>query len=158
MMLINWNRFIINLLPIALRTTSAYGFIRALFAPVVDLYSSFQTYERDVKYKLAHNSQAWSIQAVLNDAFDPDYRRIRIEDPGDKNVTLLNLDDDQRPLITDDDATAASIVHNDSTYSVWSWDFIVVIPYAYSDSEIYRLRALVEFYKLAGKRYDVIVG
>jgi hypothetical protein len=145
-------------MPPELRTAFNLNFLNALLFPFKELNNTFKSFRDENIYKLNHTGQVCYLKGALNDSFDVDQRRIRIEDAGGEDVTLLSLDNDQQPLIIDDDATGAFIVHNDSAYNGGSWDFIVVIPYAFSSSEVYRLIALVDYYKLAGKRYDIIVG
>lgn len=157
MMQINWNRFIVNLLPKALRTATAYGFIRALFAPVIDLFNRLRDYNEAVQYKLAHTSQVWSIQALLNDAFDPDLRRIRIDDAGGLEPIALGTDADGDQIIPLMDDTDPFALNSDSAYTGGLWNAVVVLPHALSESEMYRLRAVIDEYRLAGVRYDVIV-
>lgn len=155
-MLINWKRFIINLLPVKLRTATVYAFINAALTPVVNLYNAFLVYFTEVDYKLKHTSQVFSLRAVLNDAFDVDQRRITVDDPGGAEIILLDLDSYENAVILDTDEYAAVIIHVDSDYNGTDFDFVVNVPFLFPTSEKYRLRALVDYYKLAGKRYDVI--
>lgn len=159
MMLINWNRFIVNLLPIRLRTASVYGLIRAMFAPIIDLYNRFQTYDASIKYDLVHNSQTWSIQALLNDAFDPHLRRIYIDDAGGLEPIAIGSDADGDQIIaigSDAEGDQIIAINGDSAYTGGSWNAVIVLPFSISESEMYRLRALVDKFRLAGIRYDVI--
>ncbi|MBS2099199.1 hypothetical protein [Carboxylicivirga linearis] len=158
MMEINWNRFVVLLLPLRMRVATVFSFIRSVLAPIVYLFNLLRTYESDIRYKLAHTSQVWSIEAVLNDAFDIELRRIYISDAGGDTITLIHRDSDNDPLVLDADEYGAFIMQNDSAYFGGSYDFIVNIPYQFSDASLYRLRALVDYYKLAGKRYDVVVN
>ncbi|MCT4590524.1 MAG: hypothetical protein N4A71_22040 [Carboxylicivirga sp.] len=157
MMEINWNRFVVLLLPIKKRTTTVFSFIRSVLAPVVYLFNLLRNYEADIRYKLEHTSQVGSIENVLNDAFDTALRRIYISDAGGDVVTLIHRDTDEKVLVLQDD-TAPFTIHNDSAYFGGSYDFIVNIPYQFSEADMYRLRALVDYYKLAGKRYDVVIN
>ncbi len=159
MMEINWNRFVVLLLPLRMRVATVFSFIRSVLAPVVYLFNLLQNYEADIRYKLAHTSQVWSIEAVLNDAFDISLRRIYISDAGGEVVTLINRDTDGNALIINRDSDVNPlIIHNDSAYFGGSYDFIVNIPYQFSEADMYRLKALVDYYKLAGKRFDVVVN
>jgi len=153
---IDWTRFVAWIWPPIIRQVFWVSFCRALIAPVVTVYNRFMLYRDDVMYKLAHTSQVWSIEKVLNDAFDPVSRRIYITDPGYFEVTLINRDTDEPPhTILQDAAGPILYISGDSAYAGGSYDFIVVLPYQFSASDIYRLRALVDYYKLAGKRYDI---
>ncbi len=160
MMLIDWNRFVLLLLPIRLRVGTVFGFIRACLAPLAKLHDDLREFSdgpNGVKYKLAHTCQVWSIQAVINDRFDPVERRIYIIDTDDYDAIFLQPDDDQLPVYLDTDAYSDLLLHPDSSYSASGFDFVIVLPYAFAESDLYQLKALVNYYKLAGVRYDIVV-
>ncbi len=151
------NKAILWLIPSRLRTTFNVAWLKALASPLITQYNSLITYRTAVQYKLNHNSQVCYLEAVLNDTFDVDERRIYIGDAGGESVTLLQRDTDLEPVIlNDDESEDVLIIHNDSAYDGGNYDFIVYIPYTFSDAELYRLKALVNYYKLAGKRFDVV--
>lgn len=152
---INWTTFVAWLWPPVIRTSFWVQWCRALISPVVTIYNQFTTYRADNLYKLAHTSQVWSIEKVLNDKFDPIERRIYISDAGGEDVILLFPDTDVVPLLVDDDATGTVLISNDSGYFGGSYDFVVINPYLYSDAEKYRMKAWIDYFKLAGKRYDI---
>jgi len=156
MMQINWNRLIVLLLPVRLRTATLHGYISSLIAPLVSLYNSLLSYNAITTYKLRHTSQVWSIEKVLNDEFDPVERRVRIFDAGGNSIVPLYPDADLRSVSLDDDLTGCLILQADSGYDNGDFDFVVRLPYRYADSQVYHMKSLVNFYKLAGKRYDII--
>lgn len=146
------------LIPSRLRTTFNVAWLKALISPLVTQYNSFITYRTEIQYKLNHNGQVCYLEAVLNDTFDVDERRIYLEDAGGESVTLLQRDTDLEPVILNDDDTGAVIIHNDSAYNGGDYNGIVYIPYQFTDAELYRLRALVDSYRLATIKYDVVVS
>ena len=158
-MQINWKRFVLNLLPVKLRTGTVFGLIEALLSGIVELYNKLLNYNdgpHGVSYKLKHTSQVWSIEAVLNDEFDPSLRRIRINDAGGAQITPLQRDSDLDPVVLGSDTAGSPLIlQPDSGYTGGSYDFVVKLPYTYAQSTIYRVRGLVDYYKLAGKRYDI---
>lgn len=157
MMLINWNKFISDWLPVRLRTESVLAMFSTLINGAVYVYDQLTIYDADVRYKLAHTSQVCSIEGALNDTFDPIERRIYLQDAGGYEAIGVNRDSDLQDLAIQSDALPSDfMLHNDSAYNGGSYDFVVVLPYQLSSSMIYRLKALVNFYKLAGKRYDII--
>ena len=155
MMLINWKRFVVSLLPVKLRTGSVYSLISAMVSGVVHIYNTLLSYNSNVTYKLAHTSQVWSIEDALNDRFDPQLRRIYIQDAGGEVVTLIHRRSDEEPVMIQPRTDPALLIHNRSAYDGGNFDFIVKTPYTYSQGDIYAMRALVDYYKLAGKRYDI---
>ncbi len=156
MMQINWNRLIVLLLPVRLRTGTIYAFLSSLVAPIVTLYNNLLAYNATTSYKLRHTSQVWSIEKVLNDEFDPVERRIRIFDAGGNSIIPLYPDADLRPVSLNDDLTSCLILQADSGYDSGAFDFVVRLPYRYADSQVYHIKSLINYYKLAGKRYDII--
>lgn len=155
---LDFNKVVVWLLPRMVRTVFNVAWLKALVQPVVTLYNTFLTYRNDTQYKLNHNGQVCYLEAALNDTFDTAERRIYLTDAGGDVITLINRDTDGDPLIINDDPNGGIIIHNDSAYFGGSYDFIVNIPYQFSEADIYQLRALVNYYKLAGKRYDVVVN
>jgi hypothetical protein len=156
---INFDSVVVWLIPKVLRTGFNVAWLKALVAPVVTLYNELLSYREDVLYKLSHNGQVCYLEGALNDAFDIVLRRIYISDAGGAVVTLINRDtDDNLTFINRDSDGDALLIHNDSAYFGGSYDFIVNIPYQFTEAEMYRLKALVDYYKLAGKRFDVVVN
>ncbi len=154
---INWNKFIVLLLPIKKRTATIFSFIRAMLAPIVFLYNQIKKDEAEVNYELAHTSQVWSIEAVLNDAFDVDERRIYTSDSGGHEVIALFPDDDWKEIVLqpDDQAEAVIVLHPDSSYDGGEYDAIVHVPFTLTEGQTYRMKALINKYKLIGIRYDI---
>jgi hypothetical protein len=154
---INWGQFLNDYLPVRLRTAEVKVLFESFMQSVNWLYTQFVNYRTTVSYKLAHTSQVWSIEAVLNDEFDTIERRIYLLDSGGDNALMLQLDSDQMPVNLDTDTYSNLLVHTDSSYFYSAYDFIIVLPYTFLQSDVYRLKALTDAYKLAGKRYDIIV-
>lgn len=155
---IDFNSVVIWLLPNKLRTIFNVAWLKALISQIVVVYNNFISYRTQTLYKLNHNSQVCYIESALNDAFDSSDRRIYITDAGGEVVTLINRDTDLDALIISDDVEWGIIIHNDSAYYGGSYDFIVNIPYQFSEADLYRLKGIVDYYKLAGKRFDVVVN
>ena len=144
------------LLPKTLRQYVIVNYLNALLSPFKQLYNDFTKARDEHLYKLNHNSQVCYLESALNDTFDPELRRIYIADAGGNVITPLQRDSDATPVVIGSDTAGdALILQPDSGYTGGSYDFIVVLPYTFAQSTIYRLRSLVDYYKLAGKRYDI---
>ena len=155
-MKIDWDRFVMLLLPIKLRVKSLFALIRSMLAGIVPLHNRHLNYKSDVEYKLRHGSQVWSLEAVLNDTFDPIDRRIYIKDGDAENLTLLYPDEDLKAVILQPDGDGeAWLIHPDEDYEPSNYDFIVVFPFALPSGEMAHARGLVDYFKLAGKRYKI---
>lgn len=153
---VNWSRVIRDLVPPRMYKKGIVGWLSVLLSSTQDLHARFVDYAEDVDYKLNHNSQVCYLEAALNDTFDPEMRRIYIEDAGGNVITPLQRDSDLSPVVLGSDTEGSALVlQPDSGYTGGSYDFIVVLPYAFAQSTIYRLRSLIDYYKLAGKRYDI---
>jgi len=139
-----------------LRTLFNLRFLNVLLDDLVSVYNTFKTMRTKQLYILSHNGQVCYMQGALNDAFDIAERRIYIRDAGGVQIGLIHTDEDQEPEVLQDDTGGAMIIHNDSAYDGGAYDFIVVLPFELTQSKMYELRALVDLYKLTGKRYDVI--
>lgn len=152
---IDWDIIVKYLTPPILATIFNLSFIRALIFPIKELNNTFNQFRNDTFYKLCRNGQVCYLQATLNDAFDYELRRIRIEDSGTELLTTIHPDSDEKPIMLQDDETGAFMLHNDSAYG-GDYDFIIVVPFKITFGQEQRLRALVEYYKLVGKRYDLL--
>ena len=79
-------------LPVRLRGNVMFAWLKALISPVKYIYNLFSNYQAKQLYFLAHNSQVCYMQAALNDAFDPNYRRIYITDGASESPWYLYND------------------------------------------------------------------
>lgn len=132
-----------------------------LVSPLKTLHGLFKSFRNTTNYKLEHTPQVFSIEDVLNDAFDSLLRRIYIEDgiytfpvwfydrADDKPVRFYDRADD-KPVRFYDRATLQKL----------DVDFVVVLPEGLdlNEYEIIRLKALVDYYRLPDKTYEVTYG
>ena len=149
---IDFNKLILWLLPNFLRKPKTYAWLQTLCSPAVRLYGLFQA-KRDANlYKLVHSSQVFSLQKVLNDRFDAAQRRIYITDSFAKDRLFIYTRAEDKPK-----HLGTLPLHNRSDYGDTGVDFIVWVPYAVplTASSTYELKSLVDFYKLASKRYTL---
>jgi hypothetical protein len=154
---VNWSIVVNYLLPPLLRRSKISAYLNALLAPFKELNNTFNLWRADNLYKIRHSGQVCRLTAAINDAFDPDSRRFYITDSGGYQVILINADEDGYPIyLFDDFQGSAEIIHNDSAYEGGEFDFVVFTPFNLSMPDYYRLKALLDFYKLAGKRYDIV--
>jgi len=140
----------------ALRTMFNLRFLNVLIDDVVHVYDKFAALRKKYLTVMGHTGQVCYLEGALNDAFDIDQRRIYIQDAGGSQIELVHTDDDQEPLVLQDDTGGAMVIHSDSAYDGGEYDFVVVLPYALTASKMYELKELINLYKLAGKRYDVV--
>lgn len=86
------------LLPALLRKPRLLAWLSALLAPLREQYAAFLLYVEAARIELGYNSQTIVLESALNDQFDPDLRRITI-DNSDKELQPLyfNFLSEQQP-------------------------------------------------------------
>jgi hypothetical protein len=146
------------------------GWIKCLIEPVKWLYHVFKTNRNSNLYLLAHNGQVGYLEAVLNDTFDMLNRRIFISDPLFFDPGYIYLETELKPLhiglVSDIGVSVfptpnpVPLYTDSELYSGGGISFIVNVPIALAltvtPGPIKRLKALVDMYKLPGRRYDVV--
>lgn len=126
----------------------------AWFELIVDgidyIHYQWLQFRGDNLYKLAHNSQICYLRAALNDRFDASLRRIEISSGNAFTRQYIYTDAEQKPKWL-----GTMYLYDDADYEDTGVDFIVKVP---SDLvfSIYEMTALVDYYKLASKRYKII--
>ena len=146
---LNIDKLLVLLTPTFLRKPKVVAWLRALAIPLHKLLYDFQQARESDLYNLAHNSQVCYLRKALNDEFDSLLRRIHIED-GKQNARLyIYPRSSNKPLYL-----GKVYLYQRGSYIDGGVDFVVVLP---QDLEYdrYKLEALVNFYKLAGKRWNV---
>lgn len=147
---VNWKILAISLLPPYLRSDVVNSYT-ALFSSEVDaVHYAWLQFRRQNIYNLAHNSQKCYLRAALNDRFDNQLRRIRIDDGNGFKRKYIYTDAEAKPKYL-----GTMHLYDDSDYEDTGVDFIVVVPAGLQYS-IYEMRALVDFYRLASKRYKIV--
>jgi hypothetical protein len=148
---IDFDRFILLKLPRRLRTPEMFGYIRALITPISSLYYRWSRMRSDNLKKLSYNSQRCYLRGALNDKYDPDLRRITIDG-------TLNQDQDYiyTPAENLDVYLGVLYLEQDFNYSNSKVDFLVNVPRDIMNARLNEIVAVIEFYKLAGKQYQII--
>ena len=145
----NIDKLLVPLTPTFLRKPKLVAWLRTLAMPLNNLLDDFKGHrERDL-YNLTHNSQVCYLRKALNDEFDPQLRRIKIED-GTRNIRrYIYQRNVNRPLYL-----GRMFLYLRGNYIDGGVDFVVVLPRGL-EYDKYKLEALVNFYKLAGKRWTI---
>lgn len=147
---VNWSRLGLILLPTFLRGEMMRAWIELILSPIEDIHYNWMQYRKDNLYKLAHNSQKCYLRGALNDRFDPGLRRIKITRGNAYQRKYIYTDAEAKPKYL-----GTIFLYDDADYADTGVDFIVVVPIDLIFS-IYEMKALVDFYKLASKRYKII--
>ena len=145
----NIDKLLVLLTPTFLRKPKMVAWLRALAIPLNKLLYQFQQARESDLYNLAHNSQVCYLRKSLNDEFDKVKREINIED-GKQNARLYTYPRSaNKPLYL-----GKVYLYQRGSYIDGGVDFVVVLQRDL-EYDFYKLEALVNFYKLAGKRWTI---
>lgn len=169
---IDFDKLTLLLTPIFWRKITFVSYVRALVDPVHILYNDFLVFRRKSIYKIVHNGQVGLLEKVLNDAFDPadpsldaaDTRRIYITDSLIKDPTYIYTTAEARPVYIFPAAADRPVyLYPFSVFDDTGFDFYVIFPLALRPMNPFdimnlenRIKALVNYYKLASKRYKIL--
>lgn len=147
---INYDRWVMLMLPLRKRKAKLFAWLRALCTPVVIMYNIFLAKRSADLYNLMHDSRVFSLEAMLNDRFDSVERRIYIDDGFAFDRIYIFQPDENKPLYL-----GSVPLHNEGDYADTGVDFIVNVPEAItlSNQDLIEMEAKVKYYKLASKRF-----
>ncbi|MDO4763826.1 MAG: hypothetical protein Q4A00_05540 [Flavobacteriaceae bacterium] len=146
---LNINKLVELLLPTFLRKEKMLAWLRVLHFPLIKVVDDFNFNRNQNLYNLAHNGQVCYLRKALNDKFDVSDRRIRIADGNRFQRQYIYTRAEQKPLYL-----GTIYLYNRADYGDTGVDFIVLIPKGLKYNE-FEMKALIDFYKLASKRYKI---
>lgn len=149
---VNWKKLAILLTPTFLRSSLMKAWLELMMEGINSIHYAWLQMRHSNIYTLAHNSQVCYLKAALNDRFDNTLRRIRIIDGNKYKRKYIYTDAEQQPRYL-----GTLYIHGDEDYEDTGVDFIVTVPagLVYSSAE---MKAVIDFYKLASKRYKIITN
>lgn len=153
-------RELANLLtPPFLRKVKLIDFLEALLKPLEEVNFNFKIFRRQAIYKVTHNGQVVYLQAVLNDSYDNSLRRIYIDDFPVYDPVWIYPEADENPVYIGN----ATVYSDAEAFAATEFDFLVFVPIEYKPFNpqqltifLTQMRSLINYYKLASKRYDII--
>lgn len=157
---IDWTLAVKRMLPMAKKSQWHIDWLYSIIKGIRTVYTQFITFKDDTLRQLSYNSQTLLLEKALNDELDSALERIYIQN----DVDLLEESFCYFISEAQDDATACFLSESPApynyTYSVFeynsNYDFRVYVPTALSGM-LAQVRFIVDFYKLAGKRYLIIL-
>lgn len=156
---INFNNLVVHFLPMGLRKQDAIAWLRALVKPIATIHIQFINYRRASLYKIEHTPQVFSLEQVLNDAFDVQLRRIFIGDGAYRDGVYFYNPEEQKPVaFYDPEENAPVHFYDGSQLFSLDTDFVVTVPFELTASQEIRMRSLIDFYRLPDKTYNVEIG
>ena len=147
---VDWNRLVVLLLPTSLRKAKLVAFVQALIAPIIQVHYSWLLKRNEDLYKMQHTGQVCSLRKVLNDQLDVSLRRIYINDGNAFPRKYIYTRAENKPVFI-----GKTFIYQNDEYTNTGVDFTVFVPSEIINTEVFKLKALIEFYKLAGKRYKL---
>ncbi|MBD5230311.1 MAG: hypothetical protein HDS69_09825 [Bacteroidales bacterium] len=156
---VNLKRLALLTLPTWLRRPLVGALVYAGVTPLGRLLQELRSYRNTTRYRLRHNGQVCKLRGVLNDEFDPELRRIVIEDLDsmeNREASTVWQREAERWVMVPQRGTGAVSIHREGFSGTSGYDFWVTLPEELRDVETEtRLRAIVNMYKLASKRYAI---
>ena len=148
---VQWKKLAVLLTPTFLRSELMKSWIELLMEGINDIRYQWLQFRKSNIYILAHNSQVCYLRGALNDRFDNEQRRIQIIDGNKYTRKYIYTDEEQKPRFL-----GIIYIHGDEDYSDTGVDFIVQVP---NDIifNINEMKGLIDFYKLASKRYKIVI-
>jgi hypothetical protein len=157
---INYSLLVLLLTPVLLRGDVETTFITSLGGPLDSLCNDFNEYAQSLDTRV--KAQTCYMQAMLNDEFDFNERRIRVRTaPIDFDYYLLWKENQNKPIMVTKEGTAdfaPYLLTRDGQNGANNADFEIVFPkgYTLSVSELRHLKILVNQNKLASKKYHIV--
>jgi hypothetical protein len=157
---IDFNKIITWLSPVLRRQATYFSWLQVLCAGVVSLYNTFMVERTADLYTVNHDSRVFSMQAVFNDLFDMELRRIYISDGFNKNRIYIYTREEAQPVPLYTRAEDEPVyIWNRGDYGDTGVDFIVWVPAVLNvvsnSGALAQLTAQINEYKLASKRYAI---
>lgn len=149
-------KLILLMIPPMLRGKGLASLCAAISVPFARLVNDIQSYRATQLYRLSHNGQLCIMESMLNDTFDNTLRRITVVDEDeDANGIFIYLRNKGLPKMTHLRAADRSIMLQRRGYRVeGGFDFWVNVPTDVTASDD-RIRAMVNVYRLASKRFNI---
>jgi hypothetical protein len=143
------------LVPPRLRKIKHVTWLQALTNPVNYLYQQFRRNRDANLYRLYITPQVVYMEKLLNDRYDISGRRIRIKDALVFEPEYIYQEQELKPVyIYKEEENKPVYLFTDAEIGSDSVDFFVLVPpdLTYNENE---MTALINNYKLAGKRYKI---
>jgi len=157
---IDFKRLVVMLLPLALRKPLIFALLNSMIKPITTLYNNFLNSRKTNLYIATITPQVCYLRKLLNDTFDPDFRRIYISD-GEINewvllssLNLFNSTDDKQPLWVGSEVY--QIIYKQGIVTSIGFDFAIFVPNSLRNNTNHnRIISLLDSHKLASKRYII---
>ena len=155
---IDFSQLVYRLLPTHKRLPKRLLLFRWPMSLLSDLFTDFKAWRFDVFYRINVTGQTLSLQNYLNYAVANANSSILIQDYNDQGIWVQLSTEEGNSYVIDasliaEDTHYADVAMNGEVTPLEGVDFYVYAPNEASRGDIARI---VEKYKLAGKRYEII--
>jgi len=133
-----------------LRKPILLAFLNMVVLQISNLHYKWKQKRLTDWYKITHTGQVRLLRKVLNDALDPIDRQIYITNGNAFPRKYIYTGAEKKPVFI-----GKMFIYRNSEYLNTGADFIVFAPQDIIDNKINELNALILFYKLASKRYQI---
>lgn len=147
---VDYDKLVLLSLPAFLRKPILVGYVKAIITPIANQYDKWRFFRDDNLYKVHHTGQVCYLRKVLNDKLDPSLRRIYIGDGQRYKRKYLYTTGENKPVFL-----GTMYLREAADYADTGVDFNVWVPQSIIESSIYEIIALVDYYKLGGKKYKI---
>ena len=163
---IDFKKLAVLLIPTFLREPKHIAFVECFINPITEIQREFLDLRAKDIYKLNHTPQVCSLERMLNDHFDISQRRIRIGEVLSNEPFFIFKESENTPKYIDE--TNIIYLNRYSANAGNGNEFTVYLPYdiwneqktevELGEYRYYRIEALLDFYKLAGKKYKIVLN
>lgn len=147
--------FIKYLLPVILRTQALMDWLYSLLAPGADLVEWFSDYRDETSRNLSFNGQTIVLERALNLHYDTGDGIYITNAEITGTVAYMYKQGDDATMYAWEDGGDDTLYLWYSGDVVGAYDFTVYVPVALVFEEV-EMRAFVDQYRLAGKRYQIV--
>lgn len=153
------DKWIIHLLPPALRKASIYAFLRCMLYPLKQLQQAFLAYKVQVDRTLTYNAFNDYLERFLNGLFFFEYKAIYITDVEYDRAYLAFESEAVSPVYMSfqNETPAEALELSSLDPSDITGAFVVHVPAALSQADIATVTNWVNYYKMAGTEFSVEV-
>lgn len=155
---INIKKLAILHLPTVLRKAREIKFLLSLVKPLSRIHYDWLLLRNENIYKLNHNSQVCYLRKTLNDRFDPVERRILISDSQIYKQNYIYTVGENKPYKLGNSSSTdcgPMYLRQASDYNLTSINFVVKVPNELLIDNINKIKAIIDYYKLANKKYKI---
>ena len=160
---IDWGVLVEQYLPISLRKPICLIWVQSCLKHIEGLHSDFLAFRTKCLYRINHNSQICYMEAVLNDYFDNDLRRIRIVNVSFKEpIYFYEPEENKEVFFYEPEDNKPVYFREEDEFIGDGVDFVVMVPPELQPETetaelalLTQMRGQIEYYKLYSKNYQI---